>query len=74
MMAKPKDGTAALAIIQGAAQQASKHNGIKLQETAGDRFFNEPTHKRAAAIINAPQKRGRGRPATRLTEALGGAK
>jgi len=51
MMAKPKDGTAALAIIQGAAQQASKHNGIKLQETTGDRFFNEPTHKRAADVL-----------------------
>lgn len=50
-MAEPKDGKAALAIIQSAAQQASKHNGIKLQETAGDRYFNEPTHKAAAEVL-----------------------
>ena len=50
-MAEPKDGKAALAIMQSAAQQASKHAGIKIQETAGDRFFNEPTHKAAADVL-----------------------
>jgi len=40
--------------------------------TRGRRAPDYELDERAAAIINAPQKRGRGRPATRLTEALTG--